>query len=134
MKLQLTHIRLLVSNYKDSFLFYRDVLQLDIDWGDEYSGYAEFSTGHIKLALFPKDLMTQVIADTDQLSVFPSPDKKTLVFAVDDVDEVYQQLKHKNATIVTSPTDRSEWGIRTAHFRDPDGNLLEIFSNLGIVS
>jgi catechol 2,3-dioxygenase-like lactoylglutathione lyase family enzyme len=22
--------------------------------------------------------------------------------------------------------DRPEWGIRTAHFRDPDGNLIEI--------
>ncbi len=134
MKLQLTHIRLLVSNYKNSLIFYRDVLQLDIDWGNENSGYAEFSTGNIKLALFPKDLMTQAIANNQQLSVLQIQDKTTLVFAVDDVDEVYQQLKANNTTIVTLPTDRSEWGIRTAHFRDPDGNLLEIFSNLGIVS
>ena len=41
MKLQLTHQRLLVSNYKDSFLFYRDLLGFDVDWGDENSGYAE---------------------------------------------------------------------------------------------
>ncbi len=134
MKLQLTHIRLLVSHYQDSFLFYRDILRLDVDWGDETSGYAEFSTGNIKLALFPKDLMTQVTASTEQPSSFPNQDKITLIFAVDDVDEVYQQLRDSNATIVTSPADRSDWGIRTAHFRDPDGNLIEIFSNLGIVT
>ncbi|WP_017653834.1 VOC family protein [Fortiea contorta] len=133
MKLQLSHIRLLVSNYKDSFLFYRDVLELDVDWGDENTGYAEFLTGNIKLALFPKDLMISVLGN-EQLSVFPAQDRKTLVFAVDDVDEVYQRLKDHYTTIVTPPIDRSEWGIRTAHFRDPDGNLLEIYNNLGILS
>jgi catechol 2,3-dioxygenase-like lactoylglutathione lyase family enzyme len=46
------------------------------------------------------------------------------------VDELYYHLKEKNAIIVTQPMDRPEWGLRTAHFRDPDGNLIEIFSNM----
>jgi len=33
----------------------------------------------------------------------------------------------------TEPTDRSVWGIRTAHFRDPDGNLIEINHALKIL-
>ncbi|MBW4644349.1 MAG: VOC family protein [Goleter apudmare HA4340-LM2] len=134
MRLQLTHLRLLVSNYKDTFLFYRDVLQLDVDWGDQNSGYAEFSTGYIKLALFPKDLMDQVITRSDQPSAFSGQNQASLIFAVDNVDEVYQRLKDYHALLVTQPVDRPEWGIRTAHFRDPDGNLIEIYTNLGIVS
>ncbi|OUL20852.1 extradiol dioxygenase [Nostoc sp. RF31YmG] len=132
MKLQLTHLRLLVSNYKDAFLFYRDLLGLDVDWGDEETGYAEFSTGSIQLAVLKKEFMSQIIPN--QLSSFYSQDKTSLIFAVDNVDEVYQRLKDHNANVVAPPTDRPEWGIRTAHFRDPDGNLIEIYTNLGIVS
>jgi lactoylglutathione lyase len=50
------------------------------------------------------------------------------------VDEVYEQIKNQSAIVVTQPQDRSDWGIRTAHFRDPDGNLIEIYNNLGIVN
>ncbi|MBD2680585.1 MULTISPECIES: VOC family protein [Nostoc] len=134
MKLQLTHLRLLVSNYKDSFLFYRDLLKFDVDWGDENSGYAEFNSGNLKLGLFKQELMAQVVPRIDQPSYVANRDKIVLIFAVDNVDEVYEEVKNTNAIVVTPPTDRSDWGIRTAHFRDPDGNLIEVYSNLGIVS
>ncbi|MDZ8024512.1 MAG: VOC family protein [Nostoc sp. SerVER01] len=134
MKLQLTHLRLLVSNYKDSFLFYRDLLKFDVDWGDENSGYAEFNAGHLKLGLFKQELMAQVVPRVDQPSYVVNRDRIVLIFAVDNVDEVYEQVKNSNAIVVTQPIDRQDWGIRTAHFRDPDGNLIEVYSNLGIVS
>ncbi|MCC5642631.1 VOC family protein [Nostoc sp. CHAB 5824] len=134
MKLQLTHLRLLVSNYKDSFLFYRDLLKFDVDWGDEDSGYAEFNTGYLKLGLFKKELMAEVVPRIEQPSYVVNRDKIVLIFAVDNVDEVYEQVKVQNAIVVTQPQDRPDWGIRTAHFRDPDGNLIEIYNNLGIVS
>jgi lactoylglutathione lyase len=134
MKLQLTHLRLLVSNYKDSFLFYRDLLKFDVDWGDEDSGYAEFNTGYLKLGLFKKELMAEVVPRIEQPSYVVNRDKIALIFAVDNVDEVYEQVKDQNAIVVTQPQDRPDWGIRTAHFRDPDGNLIEIYNNLGIVS
>ncbi|MBD2533641.1 VOC family protein [Nostoc flagelliforme FACHB-838] len=134
MKLQLTHLRLLVSNYKDSFLFYRDLLKFDVDWGDEDSGYAELNTGYLKLGLFKKDLMAEVVPRIEQPSYIVNRDKIALIFAVDNVDEVYEQVKNQNAIVVTEPQDRPDWGIRTAHFRDPDGNLIEIYNNLGIVS
>ncbi|MEH1795470.1 MULTISPECIES: VOC family protein [unclassified Nostoc] len=134
MKLQLTHLRLLVSNYKDSFLFYRDLLKFDVDWGDEDSGYAEFNTGYLKLGLFKKELMAEVVPRIEQPSYVANRDKTVLIFAVDNVDEVYEQVKNHNAIVVTQPQDRPDWGIRTAYFRDPDGNLIEIYSNLGIVS
>jgi lactoylglutathione lyase len=134
MKLQLTHLRLLVSNYKDSFLFYRDLLKFDVDWGDEDSGYAEFNTGYLKLGLFKKELMSEVVPRIEQPSYVANRDKIVLIFAVDNVDEVYEQIKNQSAIVVTQPQDRSDWGIRTAHFRDPDGNLIEIYNNLGIVS
>ncbi|BAY25238.1 glyoxalase/bleomycin resistance protein/dioxygenase [Calothrix sp. NIES-2100] len=134
MKLQLTHLRLLVSNYKETFLFYRDLLGLNVDWGDEETGYAEFSTGSLPLALLKKEFMVQVVPSINQYSSFASQDKTSLIFAVDNVDEVYQRLKDHNGILMTPPTDRPDWGIRTAHFRDPDGNLIEIYTNLGILN
>jgi lactoylglutathione lyase len=84
-------------------LFYRDVLQLDVDWGDEKSRYAEFSTGYIKLALLPQDVMHQVISSTEQPPSSPNPDKIALVFAVYNVYEIYDRLKDHHASLVTPP-------------------------------
>ncbi|MGV0107627.1 VOC family protein [Nostoc sp. DSM 114167] len=134
MKLQLTHLRLLVSNYKDSFLFYRDLLKFDVDWGDENTGYAEFNTGYLKLGLLKQELMAEVVPRIEQPSYVVNRDKIVLILAVDNVDEVYEQVKAQNALVVTQPRDRPSWGIRTAHLRDPDGNLIEIYNNLGIIS
>lgn len=40
--MELTHIRLLVDNYKDCFHFYKDILGFEVTWGDENSNYADF--------------------------------------------------------------------------------------------
>jgi hypothetical protein len=39
-------------------------------------------------------------------------------------------LKARGAQFVADLTDRPDWGIRTAHLRDPDGNLIELNSPL----
>jgi catechol 2,3-dioxygenase-like lactoylglutathione lyase family enzyme len=131
MEFQFTHFRLIASNYKDTFLFYRNLFGFEPDWGDENTGYAEFNTGTIQLAIVKKEFMAGVIPITEQPLVFRSTDKSSLIFSVDDVNGVYQRLQDQNITIVAPPTDRPEWGIRTAHFRDPDGNLIEIYTILG---
>ncbi|MBD2386333.1 VOC family protein [Cylindrospermum sp. FACHB-282] len=131
MKFQLTHLRLLVANYKDSFRFYRDLLGFDVDWGDENTGYAEFNTGSIQLAVFKREFMAEAVTSSQQPSSVTIQDKISLIFAVDNVDEIYQQLQDNNVIVVTPPLDRPDWGIRTSHFRDPDDNLIEIYTNLG---
>jgi uncharacterized glyoxalase superfamily protein PhnB len=50
-----------------------------------------------------------------------------LDFGVEDVDVCYNRLRKKGITFITEPFDRKEWGARVAHFRDPDGNLIEIY-------
>jgi catechol 2,3-dioxygenase-like lactoylglutathione lyase family enzyme len=63
----------------------------------------------------------------------PAPsgqDASMLVFRVDDVDKAAARLAALGAVPVTAPADRPEWGpgLRTAHLRDPGGNLLELQS------
>jgi lactoylglutathione lyase len=45
--------------------------------------------------------------------------------AVDDVDAAYEELRSRGAEFIRAPEDR-HWGLRCAHFRDPDGNVWEI--------
>jgi catechol 2,3-dioxygenase-like lactoylglutathione lyase family enzyme len=50
--------------------------------------------------------------------------------AVDDVDAAYEELRAKGARFIRAPEDRP-WGLRCAHFKDPDGNVWEIHAPVG---
>jgi catechol 2,3-dioxygenase-like lactoylglutathione lyase family enzyme len=53
----------------------------------------------------------------------------TTMFEVEDVDEEYERLKALNVEFVMLPTTHP-WGARSFWFRDPDGNIVDFFSNL----
>ena len=48
-------------------------------------------------------------------------------FRVDDVDKEYERLKTLVSEWVLEPTTMP-WGNRTVLFRDPDGNLVNLFT------
>ncbi len=48
-----------------------------------------------------------------------------LAARVDDIDATYETLKAKGVTFLRLPANQS-WGLRTAYFADPEGNLWEI--------
>lgn len=124
-RLDLTHVRLLVTDYGACFRFYRDVLGFDVTWGDAESGYADFDTGETTLAIFTRRWMAEAIGTTDRPADAEAQDDVALVFAVDDVDGAYDRMRD-GVAFVTEPHDEPGWGIRVAHLRDPDGTLLEI--------
>lgn len=45
------------------------------------------------------------------------------------VDACAQELRDKGIAILSPPTDR-DFGHRTLFFRDPDGNLIEIYAEI----
>lgn len=130
MELTFTYARMLVENYAACFRFYRDTLGLELVWGDENTGYAEFQSGGVKVALFARQQMAQAVASDHLPSDADAQDRVALIFAVANVDEAYQHLSTKGVTFITEPTDRPDWSVRTAHFRDPSGNLIEINTRL----
>ena len=127
--LKLSHIRLLVPNVRECFLFYRDILGLEVRYGNEDTPFAEFKTGDINIALEPPITSepTEILRKPHE---FSANDQAALIFRVDDVDATYDQLKSKDVEFVKEPHDAPEWGMRVAYFRDPAGNLIEI--NKGI--
>ena len=49
--------------------------------------------------------------------------------SADDVDACADELLRHGVALVSPPTDRA-FGHRTLFFRDPDGNLLEMFAEI----
>ncbi|MBD3109158.1 VOC family protein [Bacillus sp. AGMB 02131] len=123
--MKLTHTRLLVDHYEECYKFYKETLDFECMWGDEHSNYAEFQAGSTLLAIFDKEQMLEDLNELVDVKVDAPRNEVALIFAVDDVDEVYQSLKAK-VSFITEPHNRQDWGIRVAHFRDPNGTLIEI--------
>ena len=132
--MKMSHTRLLVTKFKDCFLFYRDLMGFPVLWGDENGTYADFDAGGHKLALFARAPMAEALGAQHPLPKPEQQDFVCLVFAVDDVDNAYQSLLQKGVVPINEPHDRKDWGIRCFHFRDPDGNLIEINRDFGIES
>jgi len=119
----MTHIRLLVEEYTGCFRFYRDVLGFEPTFGDADSGYADFDTGDVTLALFAADEMDDALDEKTRFG--QGRGRVCVVLRVADVDETATKLRNEGVELVARPTDHPEWGIRTVHARDPDGTLVE---------
>jgi catechol 2,3-dioxygenase-like lactoylglutathione lyase family enzyme len=53
--------------------------------------------------------------------------------APDEVEGCYQELVTRGVAIAEPPTDQPR-GHRTVYFLDPEGNLLEVYAELGVPS
>lgn len=118
--------RLLVTNFKACFRFYRDVLGFSVGFGEENGTYADFNLGSVNLSLFDRAEMSQALGTGHLPRQALAQDGICLVFAVENVDAACQELRAKGVELSVPATDHPDWGIRTAHLRDPDGNLIEI--------
>jgi lactoylglutathione lyase len=127
--LKISHVRLLVPNVRECFLFYRDFIGLEVRYGNEDTPFAEFQTGDISLAIEPP-IVDEPVEALRNPTEFSACDQVALIFRVDDIDATYDQLKNKGVEFVKEPHDTPEWGHRVAYFRDPAGNLIEL--NKGI--
>ena len=127
--MKLTHIRLLVTDYDACFRFYRDVMGMEVTWGAEGEGYADFKAAEgVALALFNRKDQAEAVGTLDLPSNPAGQDRVSLIFGVEDLPEMAQELKQRGATPQMEPQDRPDWGIRVMYLRDPDGHLIEINS------
>jgi len=102
------------------------VLGLELAWGDGSPPYVSFRAGNAWLSLFERRLMSEAINNSAKPFDAESQDKVAIILAVDDVDQTFHELKLKGVNFIMPPETRPSWGVRTAHLRDPDGNLIEI--------
>lgn len=126
---QSPHIRLLVTDLPASFQFYQDTLGLTPRFNLD-GVYAEFDVTGQTLALYQRSLMAEAMGTAGKLASADAQDTAMLVLATESVDAAAQMLQSRGVAFAAEPQDRTEWGMRTVHFRDPDGHLIEVNQSL----
>jgi lactoylglutathione lyase len=122
------NVRLLVGDIAASIKFWRDVLGLQMTYGDEAMGYAYFDTGSAGIELLTRAGFASALGET--LVSIPQGYPAVLDFRVEDVDAAYADFVRRGATAVAGPQDRPAWGVRSAHLSDPNGYIVELYSQL----
>jgi predicted enzyme related to lactoylglutathione lyase len=122
--MELTQIRLLVSDFPAVYRFYRDVLGLKPQFEAESGPYAKLSpdTGHAAIALQDRAQMAGVLG---RLGVEPGGHRALVVLRVEDLDAAHAELTSRGAEFTRDPGPMGE-RIRVAYLEDPEGNLVEL--------
>ena len=103
--------------------FYRDTLGLQVKNSDPNS-VAFLMEDRYLLLLEVSAAADLIRSEANALKIEGGP-RVLLAAGVEDVDADYEALVAKGVTFLRPPTNQP-WGLRTAHFADPEGNLWEI--------
>ncbi|MEM6105761.1 VOC family protein [Mycobacterium sp. 050272] len=120
--MRLVSIRVITADVKRLVAFYEMVTGVTAVWGNEL--FAEIPTPVAALAIGSD----KTVPLFGQGSAEPAANRTAIVeFIVDDVDAEYERLREQLSDVVTEPTTMP-WGNRALLFRDPDGNLVNLFT------
>ncbi|OLV16969.1 VOC family protein [Deinococcus marmoris] len=118
----ITAITLFAENLEEAKAFYSRVFELPVLFEGDTSVVFKFGSTMINLLQIGQadELVTPAHVATSQGGA-----RAVYTLTVDDVDAKCAELKTKGVTLLNGPMDRP-WGIRTASFKDPAGNIWEI--------
>lgn len=120
--MQFVSTRIITGDVNRLVDFYEMVTDVSAVWGNEL--FAEIPTPVGTLAIGSDKTVPLFAAGSAE----PSANRSVIVeFMVDDVDAEYQRLHELVAEFVTTPTTMP-WGNRALLLRDPDGNLVNLFT------
>jgi glyoxylase I family protein len=111
------HIALKSQHYEESKRFYTDIMGFKI--------VGTLGGGRIVFIDIGGTTIELMGADPVEATE-PAIGFTHLAFQVDDVDATYAELKAKGVQFHIEPRGDE---VRVAFFRDPDGNLLELFKS-----
>ena len=114
--------RIITADVARLVSFYEKVTETSAVWGNEH--FAEVPTAVGTLAIGS----AKTVPLFGVGSAEPQANRSAIIeFIVDDVDAEYERLRADVGEIVTAPTTMP-WGNRALLFRDPDGNLVNLFT------
>jgi catechol 2,3-dioxygenase-like lactoylglutathione lyase family enzyme len=120
--MKLSHITLVTHQFERMIDFYRGVFEIEPErTGDNY---ARFSLQTGAIALWRQ-------SEARALGELGSSENRSLLIEIEvpDVECWYEELDAKGMPWVQRLT-LQPWGQQVCYFRDPDGNLLNLFSNV----
>lgn len=141
--IEFNHISIVVRDLEKSKRFYQEVLGLEVIFeeffgGEQFARVTGYEGVHARFAVLPLPGSSVIM----ELVEFYTPDVKPtggfrhIAFAVDDVDKIYGRFVAQGVATVSEPVTISDAhpkidGKRFFYFRDPDGNLIELFQKKG---
>ena len=122
--MKLTHACLITRLLETLRDFYREVFQVEPEvYQDDY---LEFPLEGAVLSLYKQESLDKTVPGAMQAGVNQSV---MLEFQVEDVDQEYARLTRTQLPLdwVLAPTT-FPWGNRSMYFRDPEGNMVNLYS------
>lgn len=121
-RMKLVSIRIITADVKRLVSFYELVTGVQAVWGNEL--FAEIPTPVGALAIGSEKTVPLFGVGSAE----PAANRSAIIeFIVDDVDAEYERLRGHLSEVVTEPTTMP-WGNRALLFRDPEGNLVNLFT------
>jgi glyoxylase I family protein len=122
----LDYVILLCEHMAKTREFYLNVMKFPLDM--DRPNWVSFRVGSGLLTLRPRG---QGVAWDDGPAVDGSASIQ-LAFRVPPpaVEEWHRELVENGIDIISPPKDLPSWGHRTLFFRDPEGNVIEIYAEI----
>lgn len=122
--MRLVQSRIVTDDVEGLAAFYARLLGVSVTL-NEY--YVEVPAGAVTVG-FSKRRFTEYAKDDRAPATGPQcRDEVILDFSVDDVDAEYERIAGLDGVTVVTPPATQPWGSRTMIFRDPGGNLVNVF-------
>ena len=115
-------ITLFTENLEQAKEFYQNVFGLPIEYEDPNSAVFKFGNTLVNLL---KSTEANELIEPAQVADRESGARHVFTISVDDVDAMCAKLTGRGVKLLNGPMERP-WGIRTASFMDPAGNIWEI--------
>ena len=115
-------ITLFTENLEQTKEFYQNIFGLPIHFEDPNSAVFKFGNTLINLLRISE---ANELIDPGKVADRESGARYVLTIGVEDVDALCVELAKRGVELLNGPMDRP-WGIRTASFMDPAGNIWEI--------
>jgi predicted enzyme related to lactoylglutathione lyase len=122
--MKLVQSRIVTDDVQRLAAFYASLVRAEVVLNDYY---VEVPTGAASVG-FSRRYFTEYREDQTACSECPQHQAKIIFdFQAGDVDAEYQRIAALGVDWVTPPTTQP-WGNRSMIFRDPQGNLINVFS------
>ncbi len=124
--MNLVSTRIITANVERLIKFYEEVTGTEII---KYTpDFVELKTKTATLAI--GSTKTLQFFGGDEVAK-PGSNKSSIIeFFVEDVDKVYERLSHFLKDYIVQKPTVMPWGNKSLLFRDPDGNLVNLFTPL----
>ena len=129
MKARIGVLLLTVRDFAKMLAYYRDQLGLPLGKVHPGEGYQPLKDWARFEPNGPEDAALELFDEKSHTRRFSPPFPRsnafTIAFKVDDIKSTYAELL-KRGVEFTQPIGEQEWGWYV-HFRDPEGNLLQLY-------